>query len=86
MALIGAILTVLGAFLLYLGARHQKLMRPLGPFGKCSAVIVLGAGLALLLGSLGPAAAVFAWMIGAMLVWTIAPLTIAWWRGAPDGK
>ena len=42
--------------------------------------LLLLLALALLLTVQGPATAVFTWATIAMLVWSIAPVAIGWWR------
>lgn len=74
-------LAVLGAFLLYAGSPNQRLSAR----GRRPLLLALGAAgllmaLPLLLGWFGPATAVFVWMTVAMLVWSIVPLGVAWWR------
>lgn len=86
-ALAGTALTVAGALLLYLAAPHQKIAtRAWGSRAMLAGGVALPAGLVLLLTVMGPASAVFAWMTGAMFVWSVVPLAAAWWRGAPEGK
>ena len=71
-----------GAMGLYAGTRHQALIRPGVAARRCRIVgtLLLLLALALLLTVQGPATAVFTWATIAMLVWSIAPVAIAWWR------
>lgn len=74
--------TIGGALCLYTGTRHQALLRPAVPVRRCRIVgtSFLLIALALLLTVQGPATAVFTWATGAMLVWSIVPVAIGWWR------
>ncbi|PCG08579.1 hypothetical protein COA17_12980 [Sphingomonas ginsenosidimutans] len=71
-----------GAMCLYAGTRHQALIRPGVAARPCRIVgtLLLLLALALLLTVHGPATAVFTWATIAMLVWSIAPVAIGWWR------
>lgn len=82
LAILGMVLTIVGATLLYAGAPHQQLTSA----GRQPALIVAGAlatllGLPPLLTFFGPAAAVFVWLTLAMLVWSVVPIAVAWRRG-----
>lgn len=81
----GAVLA--GALLLYLASANRP--RPAGPAGRRrlgrAGAAGLVAGQALLLAALGPAAAVFTAVTLAMLVWSVAPLLLAWWT-RPRGE
>lgn len=84
-AITGVLLTALGAALLYAGAPHQQVTRT----GRRPAWLICGAaallaGLPALLVFFGPATAVFVWLTMAMLVWSVLPLAVAWWRGPKD--
>ena len=76
------LLGAIGAFLLYAGARNQRLTIAGGrhPALLKAGALLLVLSLALLWQWFGPATAVFTWMTVAMLVWSVAPLTIVWWR------
>jgi hypothetical protein len=82
-SIIGAmLLTAAGAFLLYAGSRNQRLFaasRPAGPMRLAGGAALL-ASLALMWTWFGRAAAVFAWATLAMLIWSVVPLAVAWWR------
>lgn len=76
------LLTMAGAFLFYAGSRNQRLFaasRAGGPMRLAGGAALLAA-LAILWTWFGPATAVFAWMTLAMLVWSVLPLAVAWWR------
>ena len=79
---IAILLALGGAFLLYAGAKNQRLTIT----GGKRPLLLQGGGAALLLSLIlmwrwfGPATAVFTWMTLAMLVWSVLPLTVAWWR------
>ncbi|MFV0643596.1 MAG: hypothetical protein ACK5NN_03720 [Sphingomonadaceae bacterium] len=69
-----------GALVVYLSAPKQGILP--NPLPKSSAtiagVILLISSLAILLTLLGVATALFAWLTGLMLVWTVAPLGLVW--------
>ena len=76
-----------GALLIYLGAPNQHLRaRPL-PFrpAMASGALILSASLAILLSIMGPAAALCAFAVLLMSVWTLAPFA-ALARRAPSGR
>lgn len=79
-ALIAATVGVAGATCLYMAAPNQALLertpdkRLLRIAGSCGLVIALG----LLLTQMGSATAVFTWVIGLMLLWTVTPVIIRW--------
>lgn len=79
---------MLSALLLYLAAPNQQWGKlPFAPaVAVWLAVAFLLAGVALLLGWAGPATAIFIAMTAMMTVWSVVPLAIAWWRGAPEEK
>lgn len=82
MALVAALLCATGAVLLYLASPNQQLARkPMRGriLAGLGGIALIGA-LALLLGVSGPATAIFVWMTLAMLVWSVVPLGVAWWR------
>jgi hypothetical protein len=82
-AWMAALVLLGGALCAYLAAPHQALLpgvvrpRRLLRTGG-GALLVLA--LILLLTIQGPATAIFTWATGAMLVWSIAPVAIRWWR------
>lgn len=82
MAVIGALLTMIGAFLLYGGADNQRLSARGGrrPAFRIAGGAAFVLALPFLFGGLGPATAIFMWLILAMLIWSIVPLALAWWR------
>ncbi|RSU45302.1 hypothetical protein BRX43_19365 [Sphingomonas sp. S-NIH.Pt15_0812] len=66
----------------YAGTPHQALVRHGAgsrPHRMAGALLLLIA-LVLLLTMQGPATAVFTWVTGAMLVWSIVPAVVRWWR------
>lgn len=77
-----ALTLVAGALCLYGAAPHQALIA--GPVPRRmlrgAGGVLLAVALALLLTLQGPATAVFTWATGAMLVWSVAPVAIRWWR------
>jgi len=86
-ALLSALLMLGGAVLLYLASPNQRLAaRPFPRAAGWAGAVALIAALVPLLGSFGPATAVFVWMTGAMLVWSVLPLAAAWWRGVPENR
>lgn len=77
-----AFATVGGALSLYVGTPHQALVRhhvDRSPYRMAGALLLLIA-LVLLLTIEGPATAVFTWATGTMLVWSIVPAIVRWWR------
>lgn len=92
MILLSAVLAVAslagGAACLYLATPHQRLLaRPLAPrVGRLVGLAGLAAALAILLGVMGPATAVFTWATGLMALWTIAPVAIGWRRHRKEGR
>ena len=71
-----------GALCLYASTRHQALIRSGVAARPCRIVgtLLLSIALALLLTVQGPATAVFTWATGTMLVWSMVPVAIGWWR------
>lgn len=72
-----------GALCLYLAAPHQALLTGVvrAPrWLRAGGGTLLAAALVLLLTVQGPATAVFTWATGAMLVWSVVPVVIRWWR------
>lgn len=71
-----------GALGLYVGTPHQALIAGGGArrSGRIAGIVLLAVALALLMTVQGPATAVFTWMTGAMLVWSIVPVAVRWWR------
>jgi hypothetical protein len=87
MTALGMILTLLGATALYAAGEHQQLqVRNTGRPGLIAGVLLLVGGLLTLLQGFGPATAVFVWATEGMLAWSIVPIAVAWWRGAPDHR
>ncbi|RXR30827.1 hypothetical protein [Sphingobium fluviale] len=86
--LAGGVLTLLSALLFYFASPNRKLFtaknRPL--IFKVAGSTGLVIGLVLLLQHYGPATAVFVSVTLAMLVLSIAPLAIAWWKGMPEDR
>lgn len=87
-AVIGAILVIISALLLYAASPNQLLRskvddpKPLVATGSTGLVL----GLVLILQWAGPATSVFIALTLAMTVWTIVPLGAAWWCGAPENR
>lgn len=75
---------LIGALLVYAGARHQRLLSDRGPRPRLrwlgSALLV--AAFPIILGGLSVSVALFVWVAVAMTFWSIAPLIVAWraWR------
>lgn len=87
-ALTGGALTLAASFLFYLASPNRKIARQfMGPgLVKLGGALGVAAGLVLLLWHYAPATAVFIWATLAMLVLSIAPLAIAWWKGMPEDR
>lgn len=87
-AIAGGLLVSLSALLLYLAAPHQKWgALPCRPrIMGWAGIATFVAGTGLLLGWAGPATAIFIVLTLVMTIWSVVPLAIAWWRGAPEGK
>lgn len=87
-AVAGGILTLISAVLLYLASPNQPFLagtrrsRALVPAGAIGMVV----GLGLILQWAGSATSVFITLTLAMLVWTVVPLGVAWWRGTPEDR
>lgn len=81
-AVLAAELLVGGAACLYLATTNQRLLADPLPSRTASVAGLAGllAALAILVGLMGPATAIFTWMIGLMLAWTIPPIAIGWLR------
>lgn len=81
-AFAAGILVIAGALLLYAAAPHQRLLSRARPRRMLlvGGGLSLSAALLLLLAIAGPATAVFILLTLAMLVWSIVPLAVAWWR------
>ena len=87
-AVLGGVVVVVGATLLYLASPNQRLAKARLP-GRLLAwtgIAALASVLALVLRWAGPVASVFIVVTLAMVAWTVLPLIVAWWRGAPEGK
>ena len=82
LAIPAALATLGGATALYVSAPHQVLLGGAvnRRLWRIAGGVLLAAALAMLLAMLGPATAVFTWMTGAMLVWSIVPVVASWWR------
>ena len=77
-----AFATIGGALSVYASTPHQALVRPRAdsrPYRMAGALLLLTA-LVLLLTIEGPATAIFTWATGIMLVWSIMPAIVRWWR------
>lgn len=87
LALIAALLLILGSVAAYLAAPHQQLRKTAAPrgLGLLGAAAILAA-LVILLTIMGSATAVFTAVIGLMLLWSILPVAIAWIRYRQSGK
>lgn len=87
-AIFGGLCVAVAAVLLYLAAPHQKWgALPFRPaLAGWGGLVLLVAGTALILGWAGSGTSIFIMMTIAMTVWSVVPLAIAWWRGAPEGK
>ena len=81
LALLAAALLLGGAAALYLAVPNQALIadRAGRPAIWVGLVALVGA-LVLLLSLMGPATAVFTWLTGLMLLWSLPPLAIGWLR------
>lgn len=76
-----AVLTV-AALALYLASPHQKLVQ--SPLPRCAlawtGVALLVVALAVLASIAGSATAVYIHLTILMLLWSVPPLALAWWR------
>ncbi len=87
-AISGGLIVLISSLLLYLAAPHQKLLqgsslsRPIAWAGLVGLIV----GTALLMRWAGSATSIFIAMTVAMAFWSVIPLAIAWWRGAPESK
>lgn len=81
-AVLSALLLIGGATCLYLITPHQRLLAtpPSARVALVAGLACLVGALAILLGSMGPATAVFTWTVGLMTAWTIFPVVIGWLR------
>lgn len=81
-ATLSAFLLIGGAACLYQATPHQRLL--VTPLSARTALVAgsvcLVGALAILLGLMGSATAVFTWTIGLMTAWTIPPVVIGWLR------
>ncbi len=78
-----ALALLAGALCLYLAAPHQALLMGVvrvRRWLRATGGVLLTVALLLLLTMQGPATAVFTWATGAMLVWSVVPVAIRWWR------
>lgn len=86
MGWLGGLLVAVAALALYAGSPNQRWLavvpRPAAIRWAGAAMMV--AGLIVTGRWAGPATTVFIVMTVAMLVWSIVPLGIAWWRDAGD--
>ena len=81
MGWVAGLLVCAGTILLYMAAPTQKLAaKPLPRPCLVGGWLALLLALAPLLAIMGPATAVFTWMTGAMLVWSVVPVAARWWR------
>lgn len=86
MTLLAAMLAITllagGAACLYVATPNQRLLArsPAPRFLRIVGLVCLVCALAVLLGLMGPATAVFTWMTGLMLAWTIPPVVVGWLR------
>jgi hypothetical protein len=87
-AALAALLLIGGATGLYLATPHQRLLArpPAAAWSKPAAMICAACALVILLMLMGPATAVFTWMTGLMLLWTIPPVVVGWLRHRQGGK
>ncbi|AVR96577.1 hypothetical protein [Pseudoduganella armeniaca] len=84
MNLLFLILGTAGCAVLYLTHRHQGWLRqPLPPSARVAGALLLAASLAAALAAWTPLTAVFAWLVLAMLVWSLLPFAALLRRGAP---
>lgn len=79
MAILAVILLLVGAGVVYAAAPHQRLLaRPAGKRARIGGYLLIAAALACIVSIMGSAAAVFTWMTGLMLTWSVLPLLIGW--------
>lgn len=75
-------LDIAGCILLYLSHRHQGwLAQPIGPLGRAAGVMALLLALGCACIVLSALAAVFAWIVISMLVFSLLPFTTLLKRG-----
>ena len=82
LAIPAILLLTFGALCLYAAAPHQVLTtRRLNAKAlRLAGAVALVAALVLLLLLMGPAAAVFTWITGMMLLWSVPPVVLRWAR------
>ena len=81
--------TIAGAaLLLYLASPHQKIFaRDLPRKSLVGAgIVLLGVSLVLLMRRFGNATAVFNLLTLLMLLWTLLPLAVAYWRNSKESR
>lgn len=87
-AIMATILLLAGALTLYATTKHQALLASAAPrrVGRIGGLLVASA-LVGFLNIAGPATAVFIWITGLMLVWSLVPILAKWlrWR-AEEGR
>ncbi|GEM_PF-1734992 len=87
LALLAVALLIAGALLLYASTRHQALLaKPASRrAGLMGGGLVLGA-LVTFEGVAGPATAVFIWLTGLMLLWSLIPILAKWIRWKVEAR
>jgi hypothetical protein len=81
LAVLAALLLAAGAAALYIAAPHQSLtVAKAGRTAVYAGMGALAGALVVLLSLMGPAAAVFTWTTGLMLLWSVPPVLIRWLR------
>lgn len=81
-AWLAALALLIGTTCLYVATPHQALFRAALPRKPLiiTGCVTLAISLALLLGQMGSATAVFTWMTGLMFLWSVPPVVIRWLR------
>lgn len=79
--MVAMLAALVGAFLVYAGARHQRIAPSRGkrPRLRWIGWLLIAVALAVMLGWFGTAVAIYTWVTLMMLIWTIVPLGLAWW-------
>lgn len=86
-AVLGALLAVAGALVLYAAYRPRGHGKPEArPVARVAGWLLVVGSLAALLTHFGPGTAVFVHLLLLMLAWTLAPLILAWARPAGGEK
>ena len=87
MSFLFLILGTAACAVLYLSHRHQRWLRqPLPPASRSAGVLLLAGALAAALAAWTPLTAIFAWLVLAMLAWTLLPFVALLLPEGRDGR